>query len=146
MTAIADSLEALVGILKADATVAALVGTRVYGYELPRARTDAQEQSTTGPLKSIVVAPSGGANSEANLPIERRRVDTYCYGETLYQADRVRRAVYAALKGIDRTTQDSIVVYACTPAGGAITGRDPETDWPVHWNSWQVTADTRTVA
>lgn len=146
MALITDAKAAIIGILKANADVSGLVGTRVYGDELPRSETDNRE--STG-RKSVVVASGGGvppSYTTGTLPLEAQRMDVFCYGETLFQAERVRRAVYSAMKGIERVTQDSVLIHWANPAGGAASGRDPDTDWPVKWNSWQVLSDERAVA
>ena len=146
MSAITDAREAIIGILKADGAVAALVGIRVFGDELPRSETDGREG--TG-RKAVVVSPGGGSPpsyTTATLPLEGARIDVFCYGETLYQAEVVRRTVYGALKGVQRVVQGDVLVHWVRPAGGAASGRDPNTNWPVKWNSWQYLADERAVA
>lgn len=148
MTEIIDARAAIIAILKADTDTSALVGTRVYGDEVPASET----ANWTGPnqaRKSVVVAPAGGTPptyTTATLPLEAQRLDVFCYGETLFQAERVRRAVYGALKAIERDKQGDVLVHWCRPAGGAAQGRDPDGDWPMKWNSWQVLADERTAA
>lgn len=148
MTAIVDSLTAAIAVLKADAAVAALVGTRVYGDEMPRAQTGNQE-AQAGAVKAVVITPSGGVPptwAHGTTPIEVRRIDVYCYGETTSQAEAVRRAVYAAFRAVSRQVFAGVMVHWINPAGGAISGRDPETNWPVKWNSWQLAADERSAA
>ena len=143
MSAITDAREAIIGILKADSAVAALVGTRVFGDELPRSETDNQAR------KAVVISPGGGSPpsyTTATLPLEGARIDVFCYGESPYQAEVARRTVYGALKGVQRVTQGNVLVHWVRPAGGAASGRDPNTDWPVKWNSWQYLADERAVA
>ena len=143
MSQITDVRAAIVAILKADADVATEVGIRVFGDELPRSETDSMAQ------KCVVVAPAGGPSpgfSAGTLPIEVQRLDVFCYAETLYGAEEVRRAVYGALKGIKRITSANVLVHWVRPAGGAVSNRDPVSDWPVCWNSWQVMSDERATA
>lgn len=143
MTATMDTQAALVAILKADAAVAALVGTRVFGDELPRAETDSM------PRKCIVVQHAGGAGpsfTQGTLPLEAPVFNVFCYGETGFQARSVRLAVHGALRGVERRTILDTLIHWVKSAGGAIYGRDPDTDWPVHWSSWQALADERTTA
>lgn len=143
MTQITDAREAIITILKADSDVATEVGTRVFGDELPRSETDSM------PRKCVVVAPGGGTPpgfASATLHVEVQRLDVFCYGETLYEAEEVRRAVYGALKGITRQVASNVMVHWARPAGGAASGRDPDADWPVKWNSWQIMADEKTAA
>ena len=143
MTQIVDARAAVIAILKADTDTAALVGTRVFGDELPRSETDDM------PRKAVVISSAGGASlsyTTATLPLEAQRLDVFCYGETLFEAEKVRRAVYGALKGVERETSASVLIHWVRPAGGAMAGRDPNADWPVKWNSWQLLADERSAA
>ncbi len=143
MTQIVDARAAVIAILKADTDTAALVGTRVFGDELPRDETDDM------PRKAVVISPAGGAAlsyTTATLPLEAQRLDVFCYGETLFQAEAVRRAVYGALKAVEREIAANVLVHWIRPAGGAMAGRDPNADWPVKWNSWQLLADERSAA
>lgn len=141
--AIVDTLTPIVTILKADGDIAALVGTKVFGTDLPRDQSTFIEGKAT---KAIVVSPRAGGDipsvSRFN-PLETRGLDVFCYGETLIEADVVRRTVFATLKNIDRDVASGVLVHWCLPAGGAASGKDSETDWPVYWNSWQMMADTR---
>lgn len=143
MSQITDAREAIITILKADVGVSALVGTRVFGDELPRVETDSM------PRKAVVVASAGGtppSYTTSTLLLEGQRFDVFCYGETLYQAEQVRQAVYGSLRAVERTVAASVLVHWARPAGGAMAGRDPGTEWPVKWNSWQILTDERTVA
>ncbi len=138
MTQIADINAAVIVILKADADVITEVGPRVFGDELPRNETDDM------PRKAIVVAAGGGTSpsyASATVPIEAKRIDVFCYGETLFEAESVRRAVFGAFRAIiSRTVSANVLINSIRPAGGAIAGRDPDGDWPIKWNSWQVEA------
>ena len=140
MTAISDAKGALIAHLKTDSALSALVGTRIYGDELPRADTDNM------PRKAVVLTPSGGGMppyAQATMQLEVQRYDVFCYGETLFQANAVRRAIHGALRAMQTVTISSVLLHWARPDGGTITGRDPVTDWPVVWNSWQVMSDER---
>lgn len=140
MTQIVDVKAALIALLKADADVTTEVGTRVYGDELPREDTDNMER------KCVVLVSSGGAPTpyaSGTAPLETQRIDVYSYGATAYEAEEVRRAVYGAFKGAQRVKFSGVLIHWVNPAGGVSYGRDPNTDWPFKWDSWQVLADTR---
>ncbi len=140
MTQISDAKGALIAHLKTDSALSALVGTRIYGDELPRTDTDSM------PRKAVVLTPSGGGSppyAQATLRLEVQRIDVFCYGETLFQANAVRRAVHGALRAMQRVTISSVLLHWARPAGGSITGRDPVTEWAVIWASWQVMSDER---
>jgi len=140
MSQITDMRAAVIAILKADTDTATEVGTRVFGDEMPRSEVDSE------PRKTIVVVPTGGVippYAAGTLRLEVQRLDIWCYGKTLFEAEEVRRAVFGAMRGINRTLSAGVLVHWAQPAGGAAQGRDPDGDWPYKWNSWQVMADER---
>lgn len=132
MTA-ADPVGALVALLKADAGVSALT-TRVFGQELPAAEVGSM------PRLAVVIAASGGAALTAGSYAEHeaQRVDVFCYGATLFQAEGLRRAVHAALKQIRRNGDHGALIHWAQPAGGFATRRDPDADWPMSFSSFQL--------
>lgn len=135
-----DLIEGTIAYLKADTDVSNLVGSRVYGMELPRADTDSQ------PEKTIVLSPSGGAMpsfASATVPVQVERVDVRCFGENPYEAQRVRRVAYATLKALQRAVHGTVLLHWAQPAGGANNLRDPDSDWPVVVQPFQIAADER---
>lgn len=128
----ADIVAALVAVLAADAGVAGLAAARVYGIELPAADAAAM------PVKAVVLRPSGGVSPVAGyVEHTAQRVDAYAYGETPYEAARLDRAVFAALKPLRRSTAGGVLVHWVSEAGGYLSFRDPDTDWPAVFRSWQ---------
>ncbi len=144
MSQITDQVAAIIAILKADTDTATEVGTRVFGSELPRSETDNMAR------KAIVVMPSGGSPptwAAGTVRLEVQRLDLICYGATLFEAEEVRRACFGALRAIERVVSAGVLVHWARPAGGSVTNRDgPDTDWPNHWNSWQVCSAEQAVA
>lgn len=135
-----DVIGALVSILAADADVAALAAARVYGDEIN------PDEIANQPRPAVVLEPSGGAVptfTQGTSPLEAFRFDAFAYGANPREADRLRRAVYAAFRGITRQTQSGVLIHWVQPAGGFSSDRDPDTGWPRAFNSWQVLADTR---
>lgn len=130
----ADPILALIAILKADAGVAALAGARVFGDELPASET------ATQPRKAIVVRSSGGPSLAAGSYLEHdsQRVDLLSYGETPFEAGRLRRAVFDTLKPLRRTVAAGALIHWVEPAGGWATERDPDAAWPAAFQSFQV--------
>lgn len=131
---IQDHVTAVAEYLKADLNIVALVGTRVFGIELPESETDFM------PRKTIVIKQSGGADSGGWLEHSTPRMDIFCYGETPYQARTVRREVYNVLKQLIRTVIDSTLINSISPSGLPLDLRDPDTQWPVVFESYQVFA------
>ncbi|MDA2936834.1 DUF3168 domain-containing protein [Acidobacteria bacterium AH-259-A15] len=130
-----DHMAALVAAAKADAGISALVSTRVFGGELPKAETPSM------PRKSLVVKFAGGGfgpGSADYLQLIEFRLDALSYGETFFQADRVRRATHAFFKNLQRQVQGDTLIHRCNVSGGPISFRDPDTDWAVIFESYDV--------
>lgn len=138
-----DHLKGIVEILEADGPVAALVGARVFGGELPRVEVDSM------PRKCVVVKYSGNPGGPGSADYTRLfefRVDVLCYGEIPYEADRVRRAVYVVFKELSRVQQSSTLYSRALHSGGPIQARDQDTDWPFIFDSFDVLASEEAVA
>lgn len=134
---IQDLLAALVANLRAVPAVAALVGERVYGLELPAAETAHM------PRLAVVVSPAGGADRgfTRSLALEAMRVDVRCYGATLHEASLLRRVVRAHLRTVERVRVGTVLIHYATPAGGVAENRAD--GWPYAWESWSVLASER---
>ena len=137
---IVDVVAAVRSYLLGVPEVAGLVGTDVYGAELPRGLVDAM------PRKVLVLRPSGGVTAGPGVrdytALMQPRLDVLHYGETPYEALRLERAVRAALGTLDRVVAAQVLLHAAIPAGGPITFRDGETDWPLVVEAWTVLAAT----
>jgi len=129
----ADIVTAIVDLARASAGIAALVGAHVYGDELPEA---AVKQMPRG---ALVVKPSGGAAfqpaSSANA--EAQRIDLISFGATPLEADKLRRVAAPALLALRRHRQGDVLIHWVQPAGGYLTGRDPDGQWPYAFQSFQ---------
>lgn len=133
MSAIPDPVDAIVALLRADPALAGLIGGRVFNTELPESETGAM------PRGAIVVAPSGGGLiGRAYQQYGDVRLDVRCYGETPKAARDVWRSVQPALKGLRREVRLGCLMHWARQGGGPLSGRDPDTDWPSIWSSWQV--------
>lgn len=132
----ADPLKGLIAFLKAAPGVSALVGTRVFGDELP-----AKEVSFM-PRKCIVIEPSGsaGAFGTAYQDYGDGRYDVRSYGETPHEAALLDIATYRALKNLRRGVNASVLLHWVKRAGGPIPMRDPDTGWPFRFASYQLLA------
>lgn len=128
-----DPIEALVAFLKADSAVAAILSARVFGGELPRRENESM------PRACVVLKPAGGGligleyQSYGDM-----RVDVDCYAATSQGSWTLYRAVYGALKGMQREVFADTLLHWAKPSSRGTTARDPLTDWPVTISSWQV--------
>ncbi len=129
-----DIVAALVTVLKADGGVSALVGARVFGLELPGA------EAANMPRKAVVLAPSGGASLAAGSYSEHdtQRIDAFAYGETLFEAHRVRTAVSDAFRALRRGKTGTTLIHWVEPAGGWASQRESKLEWPRAFQSFQV--------
>lgn len=133
---IPDALPAVRSFLLANTGVAAQVGTRVYAEYL-----DAS-QNASMPRKVVVLKSTGGPGGI--LPaIGRQRVDIRCYGETVYEARKVYRTVYDAMRySLSRVAQGDTLLHQALPESEGLslieTGGG-NGDWPFIQSSWLVT-------
>lgn len=129
-----DIIGALVTFLKTSSDVTALVGDRVFGIELPGA------EAASMPRKAVVLSPSGGVSLAAGsyMNHDTQRVDAFSFGETLFEADRVRRAVFDAFRVRRRGVTGTTLIHWIESAGGWVSQRDADEDWPRSWQSFQV--------
>lgn len=135
-----DIIAALRRFLLADVDIALLVDDRVFSAELPRSETKHM------PRKAVVLRYSGGMEANTFVPLARPRIDITAYGETYHEAGRVDRAVYSALKALDREVVDTVLLHGAALSGGPLMLRDPQTNWPYQWRSAVITADERNTA
>lgn len=126
-------IAALRTVLLDDGAVATLVGTRVFGVELPRA------EATSMPRPCVVLRPSGGATFMPGSFVEHdaQRIDAMCYGETPFEAERVRIAVSDAFRTLRRGRVGTTLIHWVSPAGGMLTNRDTDAEWPLAFQSFQ---------
>lgn len=141
----ADMIGAVVTLLTADAEVTALAGTRVFGIELPA------REAKSMPRKGVIIRPAGGISPVGGYAeVTGERIDAIAWGETPYEADRLARAVFAALKGARRQVVavggGNVLIHWIEDAGGRLALRDAETNWPAVTQSFQVLFATRTAA
>ena len=136
MIAVQDTTAALVAYLLAQPVVTSLVGSRVYGLELPA------DETRHMPRAALVLTPSGGVSAgyTQSLPLEGSRFDAYCYAATPHEAQALRRSVRAAMRALSRVRIGTTLLHWVQPAGGYSASRDAQTDWPRVWESYSVLA------
>lgn len=125
-----NPITAIRTMLLADTDVAAEVGTRVFGQELPRGQTEAM------PQKCLVVTSVGGIDPAAYIPVGHVRLDVRCYGKTPREADSVWVDVYDALKYLERAVHGTTLLHSAQMEGGPRSLRDPDAGWPFTLSTW----------
>lgn len=137
---IPDPVTALCAYLRSDAELTVLVGTKVFGAELP------ENQNAAMPQRCVVLRRAGGGFLTGGyLRAGDFRLDCFCYGPTPYEAARVNLAVQEALKQMRRNVQGTALLHWANPSGGGINLRDPDAEWPLVFSSWQVFASEQEV-
>ena len=140
--AIPNPITAIITFLKADSTLTALVGTKVFGAELPDTETENM------PQLCVVIAPAGGGGpgANSNLSFMSLRLDLKCYGTTPLTAWSVYLAVRDAMKGLEGSVKDTVLLYDASIEGGPINLRDADLDWPLVLGTFNLRVSETAVA
>ena len=129
---------AVVEVLRADASITALAGSRVYGGELPNGEVQSM------PRPAIVLRATGGGSlgpgARSYSPWRVNRLDIFCYGGTPYEGAELHDAVYSAMTQLWQTVAAGTVLKNASVSGGPIQTRDPDTDWPYTLGIYDVSA------
>ncbi len=136
-----DAMEALreVVLLPANGIVE-LIGDRCYVNRIPRDVLESMD--TFHPAKTLVLRQAGGAGSADFLPIDRPAVTVLAYGESDFEADRLRRRVWQLFSRLARyRSAGNVLVHHINPTGGAIPLVDPDIVWPAMAQTYTITAD-----
>lgn len=134
-----DLLYGVMEVLKADIAITTLTGGKIYGEKMAR------EEIENMPSKMIVIKSAGGFERNQTGTMISRRFDIVCYGETEYEAGVLERAVYDALKLIERTCVAGMLIHSATVSGGPFPYEDPDMGWPAMLRTTSVLADERTI-
>lgn len=141
-----DIIGAIKDYLAADAGVAALAATRIYAMRLPAEAVRAAAD-VFHPPKTLVVRASGAASASRMInPVTTLDIDTVCYGESDYEADRLRRAVWDAMRAMNRAVVSGVLLHGAEALTGAVPIVDADVDWPAIRQTYGVLAETRAMA
>jgi hypothetical protein len=130
----ADLEGGVVAYLKSDPVTAAATEGRIFGGELPASETASM------PRTALVVRASGGISltGESKLEHDTQRLDVFAFGATPRAATAVMRAAALALRRLDRSVHAGCLIHWANAASGSIAGREPVTEWPRQFQSFQV--------
>lgn len=130
----ADLEGALVAYLKTILSVATLTSSRIFGGELPKA------EAKFMPRAAIVIKATGGVSQTGDSFVETdtQRVDVFAFGVTPREAARVSRAAGLALRRLTRSVHAGVLLHSASAASGSLSVREPEVNWPRHFQSFQV--------
>ncbi len=132
MAAIQDVISALVTYLKAQSDISTLLGTKVFGLELPKS------ESVSMPHKAIVIVDSGSVRAADYSDISNARLDFRCYGKTPFAARLVYRTLTPILRDLEKSVTGATFLYSAVHTSGPYPVRDVETDWSVTIDTWMV--------
>lgn len=130
----ADAIGALVELLADFSGTAALADIHIYGGELPA------DLAGLMPRGALLIKPSGGVSMMTGSFVEHdtQRVDITAYGRTLAEAAELMRAVTYALRNVRREIWAGTLIHWVESAGGFLSGREAQTEWPRVWRSFQI--------
>lgn len=139
-----DLHEAVIAVLKEPQEIFAYVGgeagvdtARVFGVEVPKIEADGDFM----PRKCIVVRQSGqGAQTGGYTRIQKTLIDIACYGETPYEAEKLRLEVSRFLKSFRRRMSQGFLLHSFDLVGGPTPMREAETEWPLVLETWRCLA------
>ena len=129
-----DIAKAVRGYLLADATLSALVSTRVFVGPVPK------EQASSMPKACVAMRMAGGPESRDYVALTNQRFDVFCYGANEIGAVEVQRAVQDSLKYLSRYVQGDTLLHGANPSGAIGPIQDMDTNWPVVIQSFMVLA------
>lgn len=130
----ADLEAGLRAYLLVDPATFAVTGGRIFGGELPAAETASM------PRTAIVVKTSGGISltGDSYLGHDAQRVDVFAFGPTPNAAAGVMRTAALALRSLRRSVHAGCLLHWANSASGSLPGREPVTEWPRQFQSFQV--------
>lgn len=131
---VADPVGAAVAILKAATPQPGALAGRVYGAELPI------EEAEQQPRGAIVIRASGGVSLTGASDAEHDtvRLDLFAYGPTPKVAADLCSWAALQFRRAQRVKAAHTLVHWIRPAGGYSSAREPETEWPRAFQSFQV--------
>lgn len=137
-----DPMGSLILELRADTDVAALVSTRVRGFE--PAPGDARG---AGDYQAFIVVSALSVPPHPRVPITFAEYGIRCYGVTPQNAFAVWGAVVKALHQVGpRTKSNGLLVYRTFVLAGGTEDRDPDTKQPVVTGTIRLTASLQSIA
>jgi hypothetical protein len=136
-------MKAMHTMVSAEATITTLTSTRIYVNRIPQDIVEAED--VRHPSKMLVLRMAGGAAKADNMHTVDRTVDAVCYGETDFEAEKVRLAVEQRFTDLDRETHDEVIIHYINPTGGPIPSVEADLVWPVVAQSFTVKANLKEV-
>lgn len=130
---IPDPIAEIRSLLLADADVASLAGTNVFGDEIK------ESVRATMPAPVVVLLDAGGPGRAGFNLYRRTRIDTLCYGETLSQSAELHRFVREVIETMNRPTG---TLFSAEVSSDGVNRRDPATQWPLCIASYLVMSAT----
>lgn len=145
-----DPIPGIIAALKLNSAIDDLVEGRVYGEELPRSLVAGGELVGHDSIsKSIVVSSATGGyglGQRSTVGVIPFRIDMRCYGETPYQARQLHYEVSSYLKRVVGQNFGGTRYYRFIPEIAGMFARDPDTDWPFVYSSFDVWASEYAVS
>lgn len=156
-----DVMATLRTIALADADVAALVtddfiftdddgnevneNARVYVNRIPRRVIEAADHYHPPQMLVLRMTPASRLKAD-ELPVVEQVIDAICYGETDFEADALRRAVYQLFTTTQRYIDGDLIVHHVNPTGSPQPNTEKDLVWPIVSQGFAVSANLLEVA
>lgn len=130
----ADLEGGLVAYLRGHAATNAVAGGRIFGGELH------PDETAQMPRNAIVIRASGGVPLLGGTYVDHdtQRVDLFAFGKTPKAAGDVMRTAALALRDLRKSVHAGCLIHWANAASGSLAGREPVTEWPRQFQSFQV--------
>lgn len=133
MTDVVGEIGAVVAFLIADENVSEVVpDSKIFGSKLPVGEVPTMAE------RCVIVKGAGGPADGTLQDGGWRRIDTFCYGPTVTEAEIVHVAVRRALRQMQRFASGDTLLHNARLSSNGAAGTDPDTGWPLVLASYLV--------
>ncbi len=129
-----DDIAAMRSLLMLDSDLTALVGERVYAYELPTKMQMAEALSQNAVL---VQDTTGAPGIQGFVRLREPYYNVFCLGETPELAKHIYLRVHQVLKQARRQVIDECLIHSYDEVNPPRSQRDPATKWPYILSVWK---------
>jgi len=133
-TNVVYDIAALIAYLSQNTDIVTDTAGRIYGNEMPN------EQAAFMPRGLIVINSAGTARmTRDRLNLGHKIFDVRCYHSSMYLSSMLFLSVAKHLKNLQRQLINGVLLYDASQITGRFTAREPDTEWPVSYGSFEVT-------
>lgn len=129
-----EPLAPIRAMLLADAGISAASDGRIFVGEIPK------NEAKHMPRPALLIKASGGTSLTAGSDVnhDTQRIDLFAYAATPRDAAHLQQLASRRLRLLKREVFAGALLHWAQQAGGFSNARDPDTDWPRCWRSYQI--------